>query len=100
MSSEVNPTVTAPADESCPHCGAIDAVQSHPAPPQVRAWSCTACGLDFAVTTVALSIVNALLAPELRGQAFLALLRSAVHSGMEATMPARPGGPAPKHPAR
>jgi hypothetical protein len=55
-------------------------------------------GVDF--TTVALSIVNALPAPELRGQAFLALLRSAVHSGMDATMPDRPGGPAPKHPAR
>jgi len=57
-------------------------------------------GVDFAVTTVALSIVSALPAPQLRGQAFLALLRSAVHSGMEATMPDRPGGPAPKHPTR
>jgi hypothetical protein len=49
---------------------------------------------------VALSIVGVLPAPELRGRAFLALLRSAVHSGMEATLPDRPGGPAPKHPAR
>jgi len=49
---------------------------------------------------VTLSIVNALPAPELRGQAFLARLGSAVHSGMENIMPDQPGCPAPKHPAR
>jgi hypothetical protein len=72
-------TCPCPADEACPHCGATHGVQPEPAPPTVQAWTCAACGLDFAITTVALSIVSVLPAPELRTGAFLNLLREEVH---------------------
>ena len=78
-------------EESCPHCGAIDGVQPQPAPPTVQAWTCTACGLDWAITVAnpALAVISRLLpTPQLRTGAFLNLLCEEVHqrSGKRPTM--------------
>jgi hypothetical protein len=80
-------------DGTCSGCGALDGVQSQPAPPEVQAWSCTACGLDFACTAVnphlriALSIVALLPTPQLRTTALLDVMRAKVtrRSGMTDT---------------
>ncbi len=46
-------TATDPTEaDTCPGCGATHGVQPTPAPPKVAAWTCTACGLHFAVTVV------------------------------------------------
>ncbi len=49
MSTVIDPT---DSDDGCPGCGASTGVQLQPAPPQVQAWTCTGCGLDFACTVV------------------------------------------------
>lgn len=36
----------------CPGCGATSGVQPQPAPPKVQAWTCTACGMEWAITCV------------------------------------------------
>jgi hypothetical protein len=42
-----------PADEACPGCGDTTGVQPTPGiSPRVKAWSCTACQTDWAVTVV------------------------------------------------
>ncbi len=70
---------------TCPGCGALDGVQPMPAPPQVQAWTCTGCGLDFAVTVVnpalrvALSIVGLLPTPQQRTAALLDVMRTEVN---------------------
>jgi ribosomal protein L37AE/L43A len=39
--------------ESCPECGATHGVQRITGTsPKVQAWTCTGCGLDFAVTVI------------------------------------------------
>ncbi len=86
-------TATDPTEaDTCPGCGATHGVQPTPAPPTVAAWTCTACGLDCAVTVVnpALSLVGVLPTPALRTAALLAILRTEVtrRSGKEHTMTA------------
>ncbi len=74
-------TATDPTDnDGCPGCGATHGVQPQPAPPTVQAWTCTACGMNFAVTVVnpALSVVGVLPTPQLRTAALLAVLRTEV----------------------
>lgn len=45
--------MTCPADEACPGCGTTTGVQQITgSSPKVHAWSCTACGLDWAITVV------------------------------------------------
>lgn len=67
----VNPpaVVASSTDGECPGCGTT-----------VQAWTCAACGLDWACTAVhpALSIVSLLPTHELRTAAFLASLRTEV----------------------
>ena len=41
-----------PETEPCPYCRATSGVQSTPAPPRVKAWTCTACRTDWAITAV------------------------------------------------
>lgn len=53
--TELDPsTVTDPTanDDACPGCGTTHGVQPTPAPPKVQAWTCTACGMNWAVTVV------------------------------------------------
>jgi rubredoxin len=85
--TELHPStmVTDPTDDdACPHCGATHGVQPMPAPPTVQAWTCTACGMDWAVTVVnptvrvVLSVVGLLPTPQLRTAALLAVLRTEV----------------------
>ena len=46
-------TVTGTIDiDPCPYCGDTSGVQSTPASPRVKAWSCTACRTDWAITAV------------------------------------------------
>lgn len=48
-------TVTDLTDrDGCPGCGGTDGVQPNPAPPKVKAWMCTACGMRWAITVVTL----------------------------------------------
>lgn len=50
---EHSSTVTDPSDDdACPGCGTTHGVQPQPAPPNVDAWTCTACGMDWAITVV------------------------------------------------
>jgi hypothetical protein len=63
----VNTTTT--VTDPCPYCGGASGVQSTPAPAGVQSWSCTECGLDWAITVV----IN----PHLR-TAYLAELGAAV----------------------
>ncbi len=72
-------TATDPTEaDTCPGCGATHGVQPTPAPPKVQAWTCTVCGMDWAITVVnpALSLVGVLPTPQLRTAALLALLRT------------------------
>lgn len=95
-------TVTDPidSDDGCPGCGATDGVQPQPAPPTVQAWTCTACGLDWAVTVVnptlrvALSSVGLLPTPQLRTVALLDVLRTEVTQRSEKEYPAPKTRPA------
>ena len=98
MSSWYQPsTVTDPidSDDTCPSCGALDGVQPQPAPPTVQAWSCTACGLDWAVTAVnptvraALSVVGLLPTPQQRTAALLDVMRAEVTRRSGKGTPAR-----------
>jgi hypothetical protein len=42
-----------PADQACPGCGDTTGVQPTPGiSPRVKAWSCTACRTDWAITVV------------------------------------------------
>ncbi len=42
-----------PEIDPCPYCGSTIGVQSTPGtPPRVQAWSCTACGTDWAISVV------------------------------------------------
>ena len=78
----MNPSavVADPTDDECPGCGAT-----------VQAWTCPACGLDWAVTVVnptvraALDVIGLLPTPNLRSAALLAVLRAEVRqrSGKE-----------------
>jgi transposase-like protein len=53
MTEQGPSTVTDPADEACPGCGETAGVQPTPGiSPRVKAWSCTACRTDWAITTV------------------------------------------------
>lgn len=46
-------TVTGTTDpDPCPYCGGASGVQSTSAPAGVQSWSCTECGLDWAITVV------------------------------------------------
>lgn len=46
-------TVTGTTDpDPCPYCGTTHGVQPTPAPPTVTAWTCTACGTDWAISVV------------------------------------------------
>jgi hypothetical protein len=46
-------TVTSTTDEACPYCGETSGVASTPGTsPRVKAWSCTACRTDWAITVV------------------------------------------------
>jgi hypothetical protein len=40
------------ASVACPGCGATSSVQPQPAPPKVQAWTCMACGMEWAITCV------------------------------------------------
>ena len=81
--------------DTCPGCGATTVAQPTPAPHTVQAWTCTACGMDWAVTVVnptvrvALSVVGLLPTPQLRTAALLAVLRVEVtqRSAKEHPMP-------------
>jgi hypothetical protein len=45
--------MTSPADQACPGCGDTIGVQPTPGiSPRVKAWSCTACRTDWAITVV------------------------------------------------
>jgi hypothetical protein len=45
--------LTDPTDEACPGCGDTTGVQPTPGiSPRVKAWSCTACQTDWAITVV------------------------------------------------
>jgi transposase-like protein len=45
--------MTGTTDEACPYCGETTGVAPTPGTsPRVKAWSCTACRTDWAVTTV------------------------------------------------
>lgn len=45
--------MSSPTDEACPGCGTTTGVQpTSGTSPKVHAWSCTACGLDWAITVV------------------------------------------------
>lgn len=45
--------MTSPTDDACPRCEATTGVrQITGTSPKVRAWSCTACGLDWAISVV------------------------------------------------
>jgi len=67
----VNPSavVVNSTDDECPGCEAT-----------VQAWTCAACGLDWACAAVhpALSIIGLLPTPQQRTAAFLATLRTEV----------------------
>ncbi len=82
MSCELDSsTATDPTEaQPCPGCGATHGVQPKAAPPKVDAWTCTACGMNWAVTVVnpALSIVGLLPTAQLRTAALLAVLRTEV----------------------
>lgn len=39
-------------DQSCPGCGHIEGVEQTSHTPRVAAWSCTACGMDWAISVV------------------------------------------------
>jgi hypothetical protein len=74
-STATDPTEARP----CPGCGALHGVQPTPAPPRVTAWTCTACGMDWATAVVnPLSIVGVLPTPQLHTAALLAVLRTEV----------------------
>ncbi|MGH3693754.1 MAG: hypothetical protein ACRDRX_07140 [Pseudonocardiaceae bacterium] len=46
-------TGTVPSHEACPACGSATGVRPiNGTSPKVRAWSCTACGLDWAISVV------------------------------------------------
>ena len=49
-----------PHAEPCPGCGATTGVRPKPAPPKVQAWTCLACGMDWAI-----SVVNPQMRPHL-----------------------------------
>jgi hypothetical protein len=60
-------------DGTCSGCGATHGVQPQPAPPEVDAWTCRACGLDWGCT-----VISVLPTPQLRTAAFLTVLRAEV----------------------
>ncbi len=72
------------SDDGCPGCGATTGVQPQPAPPTVQAWSCEACGLDFACTVInptlraALAVIGLLPTPQQRTAALLDVMRTEV----------------------
>lgn len=74
MSCELDSSTATDSTEAdaCPGCGATHGVQPEPAPPKVQAWTCAACGMDFAVTVInpAPSIVGLLPTPQLSTAAF------------------------------
>jgi transposase-like protein len=39
------------ATDACPYCRGTSGVHSTPAPPTVQAWTCTACGTNWAITS-------------------------------------------------
>lgn len=41
-----------PQAETCPGCGATTGVQSCTGTPKAQAWSCTGCGMSWAVSVV------------------------------------------------
>jgi hypothetical protein len=46
-------TVTGTTDEACPYCGDTSGVAPTPGTsPRVKAWSCTLCRTDWAITVV------------------------------------------------
>lgn len=89
------------SDGTCPGCGALDDMQSQPAPPKVQAWTCTACGMNWACMVVnpyvraALAVVGLLPTPQQRTAALLDVMRAEVtrHSGKEHPGPLEPGRP-------
>lgn len=53
--TELEPStmVTGTTDiDPCPCCGTTSGVQPMPAPPKVDAWTCTACGLNWAISVI------------------------------------------------
>jgi hypothetical protein len=75
VSCELDPPVLVPdpTDDACPGCGATHGVQPQPAPPEVAAWTCRACSLNWACT-----VIGVLPTPQLHTAAFLAILRAEV----------------------
>lgn len=49
-------------DQSCPGCGHIEGVEQTSRTARVAAWSCTACGMDWAVSVVSPHLRSACLA--------------------------------------
>jgi ribosomal protein L37AE/L43A len=84
-------TATDPTEaDTCPGCGATHGVQRITGTsPKVQAWTCTACGLHWATTTVNpdLSIVGLLPTPQLRTAALMAVRTEVWHR------PLKPGRP-------
>jgi hypothetical protein len=71
-----------PAWYSPEHCSLTHGVRPQPAPPEVDAWTCRACGMGWACT-----VIGVLPTPQLRTAAFLAVLRAEVtrRSGKDPT---------------